>query len=648
MRTTRLAAVLGPVALTAMLCGPVLQFAFLNWDDTVTVVNNAALTADGRWTWAWTTRLLEHVQPASWLVWVAVAAAGGLDAAHFHAVNLAAHLLVVALTAVLALRWTDQIHRASRAAHTRDRTEVVTALAAATAAALAGVHPLRMEVVAWISAAPYAIATALALLALVVWDGRLASQGRIAASAMLYALSCAARPVAPGLPLVWLLLGWWHGRRFRDSLTAILPSLAIAIVAGTVEWMARRPVQLALPWSYRLEMALTAPWYYGWRLVRPGPSTALDILPLDPQGSLPVVVAAAAALVALTAVLWSLRRRLPAALVVWGAYLVLLAPASGLIASGLQARADRYAYVPALAVVFGVSGALRLVAVTPWRQTAVLLAATAAVGGAVVASQAALRPWASSRELWTHAIMVNSANDMAHYNLGATLAGEGRPSEAVVHYRAAVTLNPAHADARANLDRLEAATLEQEGNRLMDDGRERDALLRYAEAVRRDPARRHAQGALGMGLASQGRIDDAVPHLQEALRLGNTDSAVPAALGALLAEQGDLIGARQVLESQLRRHPESVALAQNLARVMAATPGLSPADRRRTVLIADRVVEATGGNDPRALDTLAEALRSAGQPDDARRVRARAALLARAQGQAALAGAIERRGTTPR
>ena len=115
---------------------------------------------------------------------------------------------MVALTAVLALRWTGPIHRASRAEHTRDRTDVVTALAAATAAALAGVHPLRMEVVAWISAAPYALATALALLALVVWDGRVASQRRIAASAMLYALSCAARPVAPGLPLVWLLLGW--------------------------------------------------------------------------------------------------------------------------------------------------------------------------------------------------------------------------------------------------------------------------------------------------------------------------------------------------------------------------------------------------------------------------------------------------------
>jgi len=626
------------VAVTAGVCGPVLGYDWLNWDDPVSITGNAALTGEGRWQWALTTRLLEHAQPLSWLVWVGTATIAGVRADVFHAINLIAHLVATALTAVLALRWFMQSPTPARAFAAPDERSAL--VAAGAVATLAGVHPLRMEVVAWVSAAPYALASALALAALLVWDGRPASWPRIAAASALFALSCAARPIALGLPLVWVALGWWHRQPVLIAVRSALPATLIALVAGTAEWVARRPVQLDLPWSYRIEMALTAPFHYGWRLLMPVPSTALDILPLEPQGHVVLILAAGVGLVGLTAVSWRLRDRLPSLLVVWISTLVLLAPASGIVASGLQARADRYAYLPALAMFLGVVGSVRALATTPRRRLMAVACACAGIVVAVWSSRAALRPWASSEALWTHAVTVSPSNDMAHYNLATVLGARGERSDAALHYRTALTINPAHADARTNLDRLEAATLEDEGNRLMAAGRDAEAIDRYGDALRRDPGRRHAQAARGMALAARGRGADAIPHLREALRLGSTDPAVAAALGAMLAEAGDLIEARRVLEDHLRRQPEHVALAHTLARVLASTPGLSSDDRQRTVRLAERVVEATRGDDPRTLDTLAAALEAAGRTAEAGAIRTAAIARARARGETALASAI--------
>ena len=634
----RLVVVSVAVAVTAGVCGPVLGYDWLNWDDPVSITGNAALTGEGRWQWALTTRLLEHAQPLSWLVWVGTATIAGVRADVFHAINLIAHLVATALTTMLALRWFMQSPTPARGFAAPDERSAL--VAAGAVATLAGVHPLRMEVVAWVSAAPYALASALALAALLVWDGRPASWPRIAAASVLFALSCAARPIALGLPLVWIALGWWQQQPLRNAVRSAAPATLIAIVAGVAEWGARRPVQLDLPWSYRIEMALTAPFHYGWRLLAPGPSTALDVLPLEPQGHVVLILAAGVGLVGLTALSWRLRHRLPSLLVVWISTLVLLAPASGIVTSGLQARADRYAYLPALVMLIGLAGAVRAVALSPRRRAVALAVTGISLAAAGLSSRTTLQPWASSRSLWTHALTVDPSNDMAHYNLATVLAAEGRQDDAAVHYRTALTLNPAHADARANLDRLDAAALEAEGNRLMAAGRDIEAIDRYAEAVRRDPGRRHAQAARGMALAARGRGPEAIPHLREALRLGSTDPAVAAALGALLADAGDLIGARRVLEDHLRRQPEHVAVAHTLARVLASTPGLSSDDRQRTVRLAERVVEATGGDDPRTLDTLAAALEAAGRNRESRAVRTEAVARARARGETALAAVI--------
>ena len=80
----------------------------------------------------------------------------------------------------------------------------------------------------------------------------------------------------------------------------------------------------------------------------------------------------------------------------------------------------------------------------------------------------------------------------ALYNLGTALAAAGRTEEAAARYREALVVQPQHAAAKANLDRLEAARFEREGNAAAAGGDFAVAAESYRPAVALDgqtPAR---------------------------------------------------------------------------------------------------------------------------------------------------------------
>jgi hypothetical protein len=171
------------------------SFQFLNWDDGAVIVENRSLELPGAVTWALTTTFMEHYQPLSWLVWAVIKAAYGLDAAAFHTANLVAHVICVLLL------WGVARVLMARAAPVMSANALD---AAATAVALLyGLHPLRVEVVGWVSALPYALALAFVLASTLLWL-RASSTDHpsraVLAALGLYGASLAARPVALGFP----------------------------------------------------------------------------------------------------------------------------------------------------------------------------------------------------------------------------------------------------------------------------------------------------------------------------------------------------------------------------------------------------------------------------------------------------------------
>lgn len=636
----RLPAIALIVAAVAATYWPALGFTFLNWDDPRVIVENPALDVPGAWRWAFTTFYMEHYQPVSWLAWAGIKAGAGPDAAAFHAANIAAHLLGVLL-----------VWRVAHALWARATPDVPTAwrdAAAVAAALLYGLHPLRVEVVAWVSALPYALAVVLALASLLAWlrASSPAALRSLIPALLLFAASLAARPVALGFPVVLVILdGWLHARALRTGVKRAWPFAALAVVFAGAEFVARVPGLAETPWLYRVQSAASAPFVYLWRTVAPVGLTPLDVLPLNPVGNVGVTVVAVLALAGISAAAWVWRRPWPSLAASWACYLALLVPAAGLVPSGQQATADRYSYLPAIVVSMLVAGAgARWAAGHVIRPRALVAAATVLVVASAVVTRSTLAPWTDSVSLWTRVVTLDPSNDVGLYNLGVALAAEGRGEEAAARYREVLALNPSHRDARTNLGLLDATRLEREGNDLAARGDLTSAVSRYQQAIALDPQRRHARAALGMALASLGRTGEALPHLREAVRQGETDAAVANALGVLLLQAGEAREARAVFEQALAVHQTDVSLGHNLARLLATSPGLERKDVELALRLASAVVDATGGRDPRALETLAAALAANGRVTEARTTNARAAAMAEAQGDRELAVQITARG----
>ena len=615
-------------------------FQFLNWDDAAAIVGNSRLDLPSAAAWAFTTTHMEHYQPLSWLTWAAVKSGFGLSATAFHTANIVAHLIAVLLVWTLARRVLARaVAGASAAALDGGAT---------AAALLYGVHPLRVEVVAWISALPYAVALAFALTSVLVWLGGSSSADpsrRVWAALLLYAASLLARPIALGLPVVLVVLDLWLNRRTaRESAARALPFAALAAAAAAGEFAARAPGINETPWLYRLQAAASSPFIYIWRTAVPVGLTPLDVLPLRPTANTAAAGLALLALLAVTAAAWRGRHRYPGFAAAWACYLALLAPAVGLVPSGLQASADRYSYLPGVVIAIAVAASgIRWSIGRPQRYGLVAAACVAAVLACAIRSRSALSPWADSVSLWTRVISLDPVNDVGLYNLALALTAQGRSEEAANRYREVLAIVPEQVEARSNLDRLDAARLEREGNELAGRGDLPAAIDRYRQALARDPQRTHSHAALGMALTTIGEPSEAMPQLKEAIRQGEEDPSVANALGVLLLQSGRAAEARTVFETALARHPSDLNLAHNLARLLVTGARAEPADAERALRLARTVFEATGEKDARALETIASALAASGRIAEADDANARAVRLAVAAGDRDLAVQITAR-----
>lgn len=635
----RLAALTAIIAAVVWTYLPAAGFAFLNWDDQSVILRNPSLGFPGVARWAWTTTHMEHYQPLSWLAWAAIKTGSGLNPKAFHAASIAAHVVCVLM-----------VYAAARVilTHATPQTSATMHTAAAVAAALLfGLHPLRVEVVAWISAMPYALALAFLLASLVAYLRTAASAPRLPVAALvLYAASLAARPIGLGFPVVLVVLDiWLLRRRPRASLSMAWPFAVLAVAAAAIESVARTPGIDGTPWLYRLQSAASAPFVYLRHTIAPVSLTPLDVLPADPVASPVTIVAALLALACACTAAWMWRDRWPALTAAWAAYLALLGPAAGVVPSGLQATADRYTYLPGVVVAIAAAASgVRWASARNYRIPIAAVSVLVLLAAEAVTARRALLPWTNSISLWSRVVALDPRHDVGLYNLGAALAAEGRNEEAAARYRQVLALRPDQADARANLGRLEAARLEGEGNQLAARGDLVSASERYRQAIALDPRRTHSQAGLGMALATLGRAAEALPILRDAIRLGTDDPAVPNALGILLLQSGQTREARSVFETVMATHPDDVGVAHNLARLLATSRSTDRKDAAFALRLASAVVEATGGREPRAMETLAAALAINDRAAEAITINAKAAALATAQGDHDLAVQIDARG----
>jgi len=584
----------GGIALLAVLAFvPAIGNGFVNWDDDTNFVDNRHFRGLG-WAqirWSWTTFRLGVYQPLSWMLLEAEYAAWGLDPRGYHLASLALYALD---TAVLYALVVELLARAVPGLTARHRASLHAS--AGLAVALFAVHPLRTEIVAWASCQPYLPCALFLMLAVLAYlrandvDGT-SRRHWLATSSLAGLAAMMSKPVAMTLPAILLILDVYPlrrigpGRWFGAAAKAVWIEKAvlgfIAAVVGVVALLARdsnRSLEIVQHGDV-VTRVLAAGYSSVFYLVKT--AVPVHIIPCYPtprpfSWTVPTYAMSALAVLGISTGLYALRRRWPALLAAWAAYLVILVPNSGLVRFTTQLTADRYGYVSLMPMVALLAGGLFALARSPGRghRVFVVLAGTGAVTivGLMTSSWKQSRAWHDSITLWTYALAHGGAQSGEGYSgLGLAFQEAGRLDEAVGSYRESLRLAPYLPDTHGNLGLI-----------LLGEGKVPEALIQFREAVRLKPQSLPMQINLASCLAKLGHLNEAAVHYAEATRLDPDQFDTWNNWGLVLIAQGRLVDASARIAKAVELQPDSFEARTNLGSVLARRGLLQQAEAQFT------------------------------------------------------------------
>jgi len=449
---------------------PVLRNGFVGWDDDIYVYQNprlhhlslpallrafTSIHPSGNW------------HPLTELSHAADCALWGMNAKGHHLTSLLLHGLNAGLVVALAFA----LARA-RSAERHARTIV----AAIAAGLLWGLHPLRVESAAWVSERKDLLCASFYLGALLCYlryareiGGEPAHKKRFYLGALTcFLLALLSKPMAVSLPLVLVILDAYPMERFRRGrpwrlLTEKLPFLVLAAASAFITLKAQRAggafrALHGLPLGTRLLVAARATVSYLGKTLWPS-----ELLPLYsyPQNVSWVSWRFGAPLLVLAllgaACVW-LARRNRAWLATLLCYLLALLPAVGIVQVGPQAMADRYTYLPAVALSilagagFGILWERAAALPSRWQSPPLVLAMALAPGILASLSIRQMAVWHDSETLWTQVIRYEPWNTEAYNNRASFYFDQGDYASALTDYNAALSfapqVTPAHATKR--------------------------------------------------------------------------------------------------------------------------------------------------------------------------------------------------------
>jgi tetratricopeptide (TPR) repeat protein len=234
----------------------------------------------------------------------------------------------------------------------------------------------------------------------------------------------------------------------------------------------------------------------------------------------------------------------------------------------------------------------------------------------------------------------------AHEQLAQIARSEHRVGDVVEHEAAIVAALAESANASKQDPAVVKSLATAQFNlafALRDAGREGDAIGRYQEAVRLEPGFVDARNSLGLALARAGKYDEAIAQYEAALRIQPAQAQVQNNFGNALLRTGKTAEAIRHYEEALRIEPKSVSALTNLALLRATDADPSVRNGEEAVRLAERACAVTGPSNLGCLETLAAAYAEAKRFDEAVSTAERAAGLARAAQQEAMAVAIDSR-----
>jgi Tfp pilus assembly protein PilF len=578
---------------------PTLHNGFISYDDAGYIYSNPLVQQGLTWhgiRQAFTTFDQANWFPLEWISLMATSQFFGISPFAYHLTNLVLHMANVVLLFLLLQAVTKRTARS------------------VVVAALFAVFPLNVEAVAWATERKSVLSVFFMLLALAAygWYVRRPNPARFLTVAVLFALGLMTKAWLVTFPFALLLLDYWPLQRFgneapppadrfgpgrfgpdrfgaertfRELVLEKIPLFVMSFAAVAIGVVAARSGEALsisaahAPFSLRFENALWSCLDYILKGIWP---LRLSIIYPYPKHLFPIWMMAASAifLAAVTAIVWRFRQQ-KYLLTGWLWYLGVLFPVIGLVQTGVQSMADRWAYISFLglfvAVVWAVADSAGAV-----HSSRVALAAAS---GAILAAYACVSfvqsgYWRDGLTLYTHALQVTKDNGpvsmnlgaeyeligrpdiafrlyqqaaldtpslgVAHYNFARLLDAQHRPMEAIAEYNLAITntgVSSEIARAHTGLGKID-----------VDMNLPEKALEEFSAAIAADPSEVYAVIDRGMIEYQQRDLEGARQDFSHATQLLPTPMTW-FTLGMVLEKQKDVVGAVQAYEEALRMNP---------------------------------------------------------------------------------------------
>lgn len=560
---------------------PTMHNEFVNWDDDKTIVENPqfrGLTGENL-QWMFTTHHTGHWQPLSWITlalnaeWAQSAYGNPIDPRPYHLTNNFIHMFNALLVYLLALRL---LRIAARPHETDSQSSIALPLAAAFAALLFSVHPLRVESVAWaterrdVLSAMFFLGTLLCYLQAVAANAH-SSQSRARffyiLSIALAALGLLAKSIGVVLPAIMLILDVYPLRRlpidprrwFDRSVSRVfaekIPFLILAIVGSLIAVIAQRSAGAMLEIDqlgagHRVYVMTHGFAFYVLKTVAPWNLSPLYEIPFRFSFADASFIISAVTVAIVTAVTVLLGRRAPTMLAAWAACVVIVLPVSGLFQSGPQLAADRYSYLSCIGFALLVGGAMLhwLNSPPPFRGRTIIacLVASIMIVALSVLTVNQIGIWRDSLSLWNTVIARRPNTSLAYMNRGVVYTHLNNLPQAQADLERSLELWPDEPTAMNNL----TSVLSMRGDFVRC-----EHVARRVIVLRPDSVDGHIN--LGFALLNLNRIDEAVEQYRTAFALDPSKAPMLLELARSLAERGNQPLAVELVRNVIASQPQN-------------------------------------------------------------------------------------------
>ncbi|MEI7729644.1 MAG: glycosyltransferase family 39 protein [Verrucomicrobiota bacterium] len=645
-----------------LLYSPVIYFDFINYDDPAYVTQNtwvqAGLTPKGV---AWAFGNLHGEQtywhPITWLSHMLDCQLFGLNAGWHHLVNVLFHALNAGLLFLVLKRLTGAVWRS------------------AIVAALFALHPLQVDTVAWITERKNLLTTLFGLLTLWAYASYVEkpSLKRYLPLLLWFALCLMCKPALAPLPCALLLLDYWPLKRwggnsefripnsafdgfalrtphseFSDSairnpqsafpefrlLTSTatklvlekVPLLVLSLAISMVIIVGHRNLgsSIALPLTLRLENAVVSYASYLGKLFCP--INLAVFYPYPDQIAITAVLFSILLLLLITGmVVWQFKQS-PYLAVGWFWFLGLLVPAIGVVQAGMQAMADRFAYVPLIGVAIGIVwGGGGWITAHRWPLWGRLTLGIVPILACTALASRQLGYWKNSLTLWEHTFMVTRKNWVSHTNYGHALHHMGQLAAAKQQFLEASRILPEDYESLNNFGMISETMGEL------------DSAVDYYRKSLQAQSNAKTQKRLSRVLFRLGRVPEAIESNRTALQMLPRDVTLHHVQAQLLGMTHDYGGALPHYRAALENNPTNPPVLSDLAWFLATCPQTDLRNGTEAVRLAEKAVTLTGFKQTVIVGTLAAAYAEAGQFSNAVATAEKAIALARTRGETTLA-----------